>query len=36
MKDMACSMEVLTEQLKEVKIDKDIFLGNGLKLELKF
>ena len=33
---MACSMEVLTKQLEEVNINKDIFLGNDLNLELKF
>ena len=33
---MACSKEVLTKQLEEVKINKDIFLGNDLSLELKF
>ena len=34
-KNMACSMEVLTKQLEEVKINKDIFLGNDLSLKLK-
>ena len=32
---MACSMELLTKQLEEVKINKDIFLGNDLSLKLK-
>ena len=32
---MACSKEVLTKQLEEVKINKDIFLGNDLSLKLK-
>ena len=30
---MACSMEVLTKQLEEVRINKDTFLSNDLSLE---
>ena len=33
---MACSIELLTEKMQDIKITGDIFLGNDLTYEKKF
>ena len=35
-KNMACSIEFLTEKMEEIKITDDIFLGNDLSYEENF
>ena len=35
-KNMACSIEFLTEKMEEIKITDDVFLGNDLSYEENF
>ena len=35
-KNMTCNMDLLTKKLDEIKINKDVFLGNYLTFEQRF